>query len=114
MPVAVRTPDGDVSNTVYVNVSAPLPVGIAISPASASVRVRQTRQFVATVNGAVNASAKWAVNGIAGGNGTIGTISQRGLYRAPNSVPGSTYVSVSATAAADPAKTATALVTIVR
>ena len=112
VPVSVTTPDGDVSNTVLVNVVAPAPVTIAISPTTATVRVHQNRQFTATIQGTANTSATWKVNGITGGNGSIGTISQSGLYRAPNTVPSPATVTVSATAVADPAKTATASVTI--
>jgi hypothetical protein len=113
VPVVVRTPDGDLSNTAYVNVTAPVPVSIAVSPTSATVRIKQTKQFTATVSGSANTSAIWKVNGIVGGNGTVGTISQSGLYRAPASVPSATVV-VSATAAADPTKTAMASVTVVK
>jgi hypothetical protein len=112
VPVVVNTPDGDVSNAIHVNVTAPMPVSIAISPTSATVRVRQTSQFTATVSGATNTLARWKVNGILGGNGTVGTISQSGLYRAPSSVPGSAVVMVSATAVADQTQTATSSVTV--
>ena len=54
----------------------------------------------------------WKVNNIIGGNGSVGTISTSGLYRAPNTVPNPAVVTVSATAAADPSKTANAAVTI--
>jgi hypothetical protein len=114
VPVVVGTPDGDVSNAVYVDVTAPIPVSIALSPMSTTVRVRQTVQFTATVSGAANTSVRWKVNGVSGGNGTIGTISQSGLYRAPASIPGSAAVKVSATAVADQTKTATASVTILK
>jgi hypothetical protein len=111
VPVIVTTPDDDVSNTVFVNVVAPT-VTIAISPTSASVRVRQSRQFTATIGGTANTSVTWKVNGIVGGNGTVGTISQSGSYKAPNSVPSPAVVTVSATSVADPTKTASASVTI--
>jgi hypothetical protein len=114
VPIFVKTPDGDVSNTAYVSVTAPTPVSITIAPGAASVRVRQTKQFSATVGGTTNTSVTWKVNGIAGGNGTVGTISQSGLYKAPNTVPASPVVSVTATAAADRSKTATASVTVSR
>jgi hypothetical protein len=114
VPVSVTTPDGDISNTVVVNVVAPPTVTIAISPTSATVRVRQNRQFTATIQGTTNASAIWKVNGIVGGNGTVGTISQSGVYKAPNSVPSPATVTVSATSAADPTKTASASVAISR
>jgi hypothetical protein len=112
VPVVVNSPDGEVSNTAYVDVAAPPPVTITISPTSATVRVRHTRQFTATVQNTPNTSVIWKVNGIAGGNATIGTISASGLYRAPNSVPSPAVVTVSATAAADQSRTANASVTI--
>ena len=114
VPVAVNTPDGEVSNTVYVNVTAPPPVSITISPTSATVRVKQTKQFTATVQNTSNTSVIWKVNGIVGGNATVGTISSSGAYRAPNAVPSPAIVTVSATSAADQTKSARASVTIVR
>ena len=60
---SVNTPDGEVSNTAFVNVTAPPPVAITISPTSASVRVRQNKQFTATVQNTANTSVTWKVNG---------------------------------------------------
>jgi hypothetical protein len=114
VPVVVNTPDGEVSNTAFVNVTAPPPVAITISPTSASVRVRQNKQFTATVQNTANTSVTWKVNGIVGGNSTVGTISTSGVYRAPNSVPNPAVVTVSATSNADPTKSATASVSITR
>jgi hypothetical protein len=114
VPVVVNTPDGEVSNTAYVDVAAPLPVSITISPTSAAVRVKHTRQFTATVQNTANTSVIWKVNGSVGGNSTIGTISTSGLYKAPSVVPNPAVVTVSATAAADQTKTANASVTISR
>ncbi|MBA2302950.1 MAG: hypothetical protein H0W08_09980 [Acidobacteria bacterium] len=54
------------------------------------------------------------MNGVGGGNSTVGTISSSGLYRAPGSVPNPAIVTVRATAAADQTKTAAASVTITR
>jgi hypothetical protein len=112
VPVSVSTPDGDVSNALFVNVVSPPPVTIAISPTSTTVRVRQSRQFTATITGTTNISAIWKVNGIVGGNSTVGTITQSGAYKAPASVPSPATVTVSATAAADQSKTAMASMTI--
>jgi hypothetical protein len=114
VPVVVNTTDGETSNTVFVNVTAPAPVSVTISPASASVRVNRTRQFTATVQNSSNTSVIWRVNGVTGGNSTVGTISTSGLYRAPNSVPNPAAVTVSATAVADQTKTASASVTVTR
>jgi len=112
VPVAVNTPDGEVSNTYMVDVTAAAPVAISISPTTATVKVRTTRQFSATVQNSGNTSAIWKVNNIVGGNGSVGTISTSGLYRAPNNVPNPAVVTVSATAAADSSKTASAAVTV--
>jgi hypothetical protein len=110
----VNTPDGEVSNTFFVNVTAPQPVAIAISPTSATVRVKQTKQFTATVQNTTNTSVTWRVNGVVGGNSSVGTISASGAYRAPNSVPNPAVVTVSATSNADPTKSASASVTVTR
>jgi hypothetical protein len=110
----VRCPDGENSNVVSVDVTAPQPVTITIAPTSATVRIRQTKQFTATVQNTSNTAKTWKVNGIVGGNSTVGTISTAGLYKAPNAVPSPAVVTVSATAAADPTKTAAASVTITK
>jgi hypothetical protein len=114
VPVVVTTPEGDSSNAFYVNVVSPPPVTISITPASATVRVRSTKQFTATVQNSTNTGVIWKVNGIAGGNSTVGTISTSGLYKAPSAVPAPATVVLGATAAADSTKTATASVTVSR
>jgi hypothetical protein len=97
-----------------VSIVNPPPVTIAVTPAIVTVRVRQSRQFSAAIQGTTNTSATWKVNNIVGGNGTVGTISQSGVYRAPNSVPSPATVTISATADADPTKTASASATITK
>src|SRR5712691_6784321 len=62
-------------------------VAISISPSSTSLTVNSTQQFTVTVTGASNTSVTWSVNGVVGGNSTLGTISTSGLYTAPASVP---------------------------
>jgi hypothetical protein len=114
VPVQVSTTDGEVSNVVSVAVVAAPAVVVTISPTSASVRVNRTRQFTAAVQNSSNQSVTWKVNGVIGGNSTVGTISSSGLYRAPNTVPNPAVVSVSATSVADPTKSATASVTVTR
>ena len=114
VPVVVNTPDGEVSNTFYVNVVAPPPVSITISPTIAALRINRTKQFTATVQNTQNTAVTWKVNGVAAGNSTVGTISTSGLYKAPNTVPSPAIVTVSAAVAADPTKTASAAVTVLK
>ncbi len=103
---------GTTSSAVTVAVTVAPSVTVALSPASATVDVGATRMFTATVTGSSNTTVTWGVNGIAGGNSTVGTISNSGLYTAPSVAPMSA-VTVQATSAANPAIVGTATVTVV-
>ena len=99
------------SQAKNVTVTAP-PVTIKMDPTSASVGLGLTKQFTATVTGAVDTSVNWAVNGVAGGNTTVGTISTGGLYTAPASMPSPATVTVKATSVASSTSSAQATVTL--
>ncbi|HET9270387.1 MAG TPA: hypothetical protein VFO31_19555 [Vicinamibacterales bacterium] len=114
VPVIATMTDGTVSNTAFVTVTAPAVVGITVSPAAATVRVKQSRQFTATVTGTSNTSVTWKVNGITGGNTIVGRVSSSGVYTAPRRVPSPATVAVSATSVADATKSASAQVTVTR
>ena len=75
---AVATADTSISGTASVRI-----VLITISPTQAQMYVGGTQQFIATVTGAANTNVTWQVNQVVGGNSTLGTISQTGLYTAP-------------------------------
>jgi Galactose oxidase, central domain len=88
----------------------PPPVQMSIQPASATLATSGTQQF--TISGAAsNAVVSWAVNGMAGGNAAIGTISSSGLYSAPAAVP-SGMIAISATVAGSAVVVSTAAVTV--
>jgi hypothetical protein len=101
------------SASVTITNPAP-PVSVAISPTSASVRLGRNKQFTATVQNTSNTTVTWKVTGGTGGNTTVGRISSGGLYSAPSTVPSPATVSVTAVSNADPAKSASAAVTITR
>ena len=92
----------------------PPPVSVTVSPASATVRVNRTQQFTASVQNSTNQSVTWKVNGVIGGTTSVGTISAKGLYTAPPSVPSPNSVTVTAVSAADPTASGNATVTISR
>jgi hypothetical protein len=94
--------------------SQPPPPGVTVglSPASASVLLGEPQAFTATVGNSTNTAVTWSVNGIAGGNSTIGTISASGVYSSPGDLPASGVVTVQVTSAADNSKSAKAAVTI--
>ena len=54
----------------------------SISPSAAALAPGQSAQFQATLPGNPK-SIVWSVNGVAGGNGTVGTIDASGNYTAP-------------------------------
>jgi hypothetical protein len=85
---------------------------VSVSPSSANPLLGNSQQFNATVTGTANTSVVWSVNGIAGGNATIGTITSGGLYIAPKDLPTPANVTVAAASQADSSKTANATVTV--
>jgi hypothetical protein len=101
-----------ITSTVSITVASPPTVSVTVSPASASVFTSGIQSFTATVNGSANTAVNWSVNGVAGGNSTLGTISTTGLYTAPSSVPNPSTVTVMATSQADSTKSANAAVAI--
>ena len=74
------TKSASASVTLHDNLS------VTLSPGSASVQTFGQQQFTATVAGSSNANFSWQVNGVTGGNSSLGSITE-GLYTAPNHVP---------------------------
>ncbi|MGO9641894.1 MAG: hypothetical protein ACLP1Y_11395, partial [Candidatus Acidiferrales bacterium] len=93
--------------------SKPTSVSVALNISSATIIIGQQVQFTATVTGSTNTSVNWTVNGVAGGNATVGLIgATTGLYTAPAVVPSPVNVTVAATSQADSSASASATVTI--
>jgi hypothetical protein len=90
----------------------PPPVAVTVAPPSASVPLGEPQTFTATVVNATNTAVNWSVNGIPGGNATVGTIDPGGVYTAPANLPSPVSVSVQATSMADTTKTSASLVTV--
>ncbi len=95
-----------------VGVSTPV-VTVTVSPSTASVSAGGgTQAFTATVENTSNTAVTWQVDGVTGGNSTVGTISTSGLYTAPARVPSSATVTVTAKSDADTTRSDSAQVTI--
>ena len=75
--------------------------GVTVSPGSSTVRAGDTQQFTAKVTAAMDQTVVWSVNGMMGGNSTVGTISTTGLYKAPAALPTPDSVSIEATSSPD-------------
>ena len=72
---------------------------VTVTPASLTLKVGQARQLLVSVRNTSNKAVIWKVNGIEGGNSSVGTVTPTGLYTAP-AAPGS--FRVTATSQADP------------
>jgi serine protease len=85
------------------SVTAPEPV-VAVCPGAASVAAGSgTQAFTASAANVTDDSVTWEVNGIAGGNTDVGTISSTGVYTAPAKVSSNTQVEIDAVLNADQA-----------
>jgi uncharacterized protein (TIGR03437 family) len=71
------------------NDTTPVPLTLSITPVSATVETGGSVQFTATVTGGSGQAVTWSAGGVAGGNGTVGTINGAGLYTAPMSASAS-------------------------
>ncbi|HUY80172.1 MAG TPA: aryl-sulfate sulfotransferase [Acidobacteriaceae bacterium] len=87
---------------------------VTISPQYSAVLTGGTVQFTASVNASGSQPVEWLVNGVAGGNSTVGTISNAGNYKSPASIPQSENVVITAALAASPVQNyATAVTSVI-
>ena len=85
-------------------------ISVSISPLSipyAGTSPEPTQQFTATVTGTTDTAVNWYVEGVLGGNSTVGTISSSGLFTPPE-FPFAPLIDITAVSVADPTKSATA------
>ncbi len=95
------------------NTQPPPPgITVSVSPTGASVRAGATQPFTAAVAGTTDESVNWSVNGVLGGNATVGTVSSNGVYTAPTTVPNPNTITVEAASAADASASASSEVTL--
>lgn len=90
----------------------PQNVSVTVSPQNTTVSLGRTVQFTGTVTGAGSDSVNWSVNGVAGGNSIVGTISATGLYTAPQTIPSNPSITVTATTQSAPQASGSATVKI--
>jgi uncharacterized protein (TIGR03437 family) len=78
-------------------------VSVGVGPPTATLTASQSAQFTATVTGSTNTSVTWSMTP------SLGSLSN-GLYTAPSVINAAQSVTVTATSAADPTKSASATV----
>jgi len=107
-PISVTTPLGSAVS------AEPFTVGqVTVTPSEAILFTSATQQFTATVSVSDDKRVTWSVNGIAGGNATVGIITPEGLYTAPAAVPTPATVTIRATSVPVPGVFGEARATIV-
>jgi hypothetical protein len=114
IPVQLTTPlealtdgTGGVVSVTSGAVSLPQPsITMSVSPLASSISASQSQQFTASVTGSSNTGVSWSLNPAAG------AISPAGFYTAPPSISVQQNVTVTATSAADPTRSASAMVTL--
>jgi hypothetical protein len=87
-------PRNPASATVTLSVGTPLP-SVAIDGAPSSIEAGHGVQLHATVSNDA-AGVVWSVNGVDGGDASLGRISSNGFYTAPAAVPPGGSVTISA------------------
>ena len=90
----------------------PLPFTLTVTPASATLAGLSQQQFTAKTSDGSKPALTWSVNGVAGGNATLGTISATGLYSAPEFPPAPNTITISAVENADSSKSGKSAVTL--
>jgi hypothetical protein len=102
-------------------------VAVNVTPPSATLATGQRASFSANVSGSADTTVTWSVAGVANGNTTVGQVCASGTnpcvapagpssaavdYLAPNSVPATNPVALTATSNADPSRSGAAMITI--
>lgn len=89
-PVTIVTPRG----TLVTPVAFAIVPRVRVIPAIATLLPGDSIVFSAAVGGGGDQSVTWVVNGIVGGNNTVGFISALGVYIAPATLAGNANLSV--------------------
>jgi len=85
---------------------------VSVNPPTASVRAGITQTFAATVSNNPNTAVTWSVNGVPGGNFSLGFITANGSYTAPPAVPNPNNIQITATSVADTTASGNSAVTL--
>ena len=110
---ATSSAESNPSGAAIVTITAPaVNATVTVAPTDSSTMAGTSVQFSATVTGTTNTAVAWYVNGVAGGNSTVGAISSSGLYTAPTAVPNPPSVVVTATSQADTSQSASTTLTL--
>ena len=72
---------------VFLPLAAQAATTVTVTPGYTNLGVSSTLQYTAVVKGLTNTTIKWEINGVVGGNATLGAITTSGLYTSPATIP---------------------------
>ena len=122
------TPQADPTKKQQANITIARGASLGISPSTATLAGNHRITFTASLNGTSSNILNWSVNGVSGGNATLGQICVVGSspcqsltsgiathadYLAPGSIPAPNPVSVTVASASNPGLTASAQITVI-
>lgn len=122
------TPQADPAKKAQANIAIQQGVFVNVSPLTATLAANHRVTLTAQLAGTTNTAVTWNVNGIAGGNTTLGQICLVGSnpcqivtsttaaqvdFLAPGAIPSPNPASATAVSAADPTKSASAQITVI-
>ena len=122
------TPQADPTKKAQANITIAQGAGLSISPPTATLAGNHRITLTASLNGAANNGLAWSVNGVSGGNATLGQICIVGSspcqifasgtatqadYLAPGAIPATNPVSVTVATVGNPNLSASAQITVI-
>lgn len=110
--LAIAHVDSTATASVPTTILPAAEIAVYITPYDTTVNINATLQYTAQVVNTSDTAVTWQVNGIEGGNSTVGTISTTGLFTAPATVPSPAVEVITAVSHADSTKTGLTHVTI--
>lgn len=126
--VITVTPTADPTKKAIATIAIQQGQGISISPGTTTLAANHRVTFTAQVSATQNTNLNWSVNGISGGNASVGQICMPGStpcqafaggiasqvdFIAPGAIPSSNPVTITAASAANPAIQGSAQVTVI-
>lgn len=118
---------GAASATATLTIVSGVTVSVSLSPTSITLNLNQRQTFTPTVTNTANTALSWTVNGIPNGSSALGLVCQQGSnpclpptipalgnidFVAPSALPAPDPVTLTAISAADPSRTASAIITV--
>lgn len=113
---AISAADGTTSGSAQATIvtsGGAITVVVSTNPPVTQVYTGALQTFIATVTGTSNTAVTWQVDGVTGGNATLGTIDTAGNYTGPASVPSPATVTIEAVSQALSSAIGTESITIV-